>query len=123
MKPFNPLFAFAVLPISGLLACASAPEPVERIASTRAAIRSAEEVGAKHVPDAALHLQLAHEQSDHAKQLIAAGEMERANFVLMRAESDAEVALALARETSMQHDAQQELDKVRALRKQATPGS
>ena len=51
------------------LGCASGPGPGERVASTQAAIRAAQEVGAQRVPAATLHLQLAKEQSDYAAEL------------------------------------------------------
>ena len=116
------LLGVSLLGVS-LTGCATAPEPTERVASTQAAIRSAEEVGAKQVPQAALHLQLAHEQADRAKQLIQAGDNERAGYILMRAESDAELALAMARESSLRSDAQHALERVRALKAQAAPGT
>jgi hypothetical protein len=107
------------LALATLTACASAPEPKERVASSRAAMRSAEEMGARHVPAAALHLQLANEQADFAKALIQKGDNERAGWVLMRAEADAELALALARESSLRAEAHQAMDKVRALKQQS----
>lgn len=115
----------ASLPLAGLfvIGCATSPAPVERVASAQAAIRSAEEVGARHVPEAKLHLQLALEQTEHGKQLAKDGDNERAASVLMRAEADAELALALARESTLRGEAQEALEKVRALRSQARPGS
>lgn len=106
----------------GAASCASGPEPTERVASTQAAIRSAEEVGAHHVPQAAFYLQLAREQSDNGRALMKAGQNDRAAMVLMRAESDAELALALTRETETRREAQDALDKVRALKAQLAPG-
>src|SRR4051794_37315112 len=52
------------IPLFGLLAaCAtSSPAAPETAENSSAAIRAAEEVGATHSPDAALHLQLAKEQ-------------------------------------------------------------
>lgn len=86
----------------GLLAvaCASAPEPTERLASAQASIRAAKEVGADNVPQAQLHAQLAQEQVTQANKLIEEGENERADFLLRRAAADAELALALAREAT-----------------------
>ncbi len=72
--------------------------PTERLQSSAAAIRAAEEVGADRVPEAQLHLQLAKEQSDRAKKMIDnGGDRDEAKLVLARAESDANLALALAR--------------------------
>lgn len=88
------------------IACASAPQPTERLASAQAAVRAAKEVGAKDVPQAQLHTQLAEEQIIHANKLIDEGEMERAEMVLRRATADAELAVALARETQSQRQAE-----------------
>jgi hypothetical protein len=88
------------------VACASAPQPTERLASTQAAVRAAKEVGAKDVPQAQLHAQLAEEQMQQATKLIQDGENERADMVLRRAQADAELAVALAREAESQHQAE-----------------
>lgn len=89
-----------------LVACAGAPQPTERLASTQAAVRAAKEVGAKDVPQAQLHTQLAEEQIQQANKLIADGDNERADHVLRRAQADAELAVALAREAESQKGAE-----------------
>ena len=79
--------------------CASSRPPTEGMESSAASIRGAEEAGAQDVPRAALHLQLANEQSTKAKALIAAGgkdNMSAAANLLMRASADGELAIALA---------------------------
>jgi hypothetical protein len=103
------------LACSVTLGCASTPAPTEKAEATSAAIRAAEEVGAPQVPHAALYLQLAVEQSEHAKELIAKGDKERAASLLMRAQADAELSLALARETQEHDRAQQAIRRVSAL--------
>ena len=106
--------------IAVLTACA--PEvPTERLQSSAAAIRAAEEVGAADVPQAALHLQLAKEQSERAKKLIADGKREEATFTLMRAEADANLALALKRTTDEQVAANAASYKLQKLQTQPTP--
>jgi hypothetical protein len=100
--------------------CAGAPVPHERMASSLAAIRAAEEVGGANLPQAQLHLKLARDQVETAKSLIRDGENERAKIVLMRAESDAELALALAKESVARNEAQQAMAQVQML-KQRTP--
>ncbi len=99
----------------GLTGCASVPEPTDRMESSAAAIRAAEEVGANKVPQAALHLQLAHEQEASAKRAMADGDKEQAGSLLMRAQSDAELAVALARENQTHIDAEQATQKSKAL--------
>ena len=88
------------------LACASAPQPTERLASAQAAVRAAKEVGAKDVPQAQLHTQLAEEQVVHAQKLIEEGDNERAEIILRRATADAELAVALARESESRKQAE-----------------
>jgi len=70
-------------------------------------MRAARELGAQQVPKAELHLRLAQEQVEKAKKLAADGDNERANLVLSRAHADAELALALTRESTAQHDLEQ----------------
>lgn len=88
------------------LACGSTPQPTERLASAQAAVRAAKEVGAKDVPQAQLHTQLAEEQVQQAQKLIEDGDNERAEMVLRRAQADAELAVALSRENESQKQAQ-----------------
>ena len=83
-----------------LQACASYPPPTERVTTSEAAIRAADEVGARQVPRAALHLKLAQEQTDKARQLMQDGYNERAEQTLKRAQADAELALAISRENA-----------------------
>lgn len=94
--------------------CASTTTASPKAESSSAAIRAAEEVGATHDPRAALHLQLAKEQAENAKALT--DDKPRAERLLMRAQIDAELALALARSESEKAEAQQAIQKVNALK-------
>lgn len=98
------------------VACAGTEVPRARLAATQAALRSADELGANNVPKAQLHVQLAQENVDRAENLIDAGDNEGATYALMRAQSDAELALTLAREVPAQKDAQAALDRVSKMR-------
>lgn len=69
------------------------------MAEAIASVRGAEEVGAEEVPVAALQLQLAREQIAKARALMAEGENEYAYYQALRAAHDAELAIALVRET------------------------
>ena len=80
-----------------LLGCAHHPAPANQIATSTAAVRGAQEVGAGDVPEAALHLKLAEEQIAEAKRLMSDGENERAEGRALRADQDAELAVLLAR--------------------------
>jgi hypothetical protein len=108
----------SALILTVMAACASTPVPTESMAASTAAARSAEEVGARDVPSAALHLQLAQEQIDLARKLMKDNQNDRAHYVLMRAEADAELALVEAREQNMRTDAQHAVDQVRVMQQQ-----
>jgi hypothetical protein len=98
------------------VACATMPPPQDRLIASQSAIKAAEEVGANSVPAAALHLQLAREQTEQAEKFIAQGANHRAEFSLLRADADAELALALAREAPARARAQEAVDRVQSLK-------
>jgi hypothetical protein len=79
-------------------ACASFPPPTDTLANAIASVRGAEEIGADNVPQAALALQLAREEITKARALMAEGDNEPAYYQALRATSDADLALSLARE-------------------------
>jgi Domain of unknown function (DUF4398) len=97
------IFLLATAPVG--LGCASFPAPTQRMADAESATRSAREVGADNQPAAKLHVKLADEQIASAKVLISNGDNERADYVLVRAKADAELALAIAREQTAGIDA------------------
>ena len=99
-----------------LVACGSYPAPTERVASAEAAIRGSQEVGANNVPAAALSVKLAQEEVQKAKQLMQDGDNRRAELLLMRAQADAELALAQAREAQAKVEAQAAVDQVKSIR-------
>ena len=117
----------AILAGSALLAaviagCGSAP-PVNKEASSsaiRAAEdelkRAAEEGGASGVPGASLYLQLAKEEMENARLLAAKGDKEQAESMLLRAQADGELAVALSRGEADKTEATQAIERVRALR-------
>ncbi len=109
-------FVGALIGSSFAAGCASAP-PLRTEAST-SGIRAAEEVGAPAVPGAALHLQLAKEELARARVLAAQGEREEGASMLTRAESDAELAVALSREDTERSEAQAAVQSVRQLRQE-----
>ena len=93
--------------------CTSAPLRTE--AST-SGIRAAEEAGAAKVPQASLHLQLAKEELELAKELAAKGYKTEAASMLLRAEADAELAIALSHGDAEKSEAQAAMERVRILR-------
>ncbi len=111
----------AAMAASAAVACgASVPVPAAQVTDTQAAIRSAEEVGAPNVPKAALHLKMAKDQLQTAQDLIAHDDNEQAKMTLDRARVDAELALALAKESIYRQQAQDALDKIKKLREEAS---
>jgi hypothetical protein len=77
------------------IACASVPKPTEQISQSEAAMRSAQELGAAQVPQAALEMQLAQEELDKCKLLMKDDKNEEAAQMAMRSRADAELAVAL----------------------------
>lgn len=108
------------LAILGLAACTAVQLPADRLEKSEASIRGAEELGAGGVPAAKLHLQLARDQTDTAKKMAANGD-QRAPLVLARAESDAELAIGLAREAAVHADALKATEDLKAVRDRGNP--
>lgn len=100
----------------GLAGCASAQKvPTEQLVDSQVSIRQAEAAGAETVPDAAQHLQWAREQTSEARKLLEHNERDKAALYLKRAEADAELALALAREAPARAEADRVLQQVQQL--------
>jgi hypothetical protein len=104
----------SVLAVLILAGCGSAPE-VNKEAST-SAIRAAEESGASKVPSASLYLQLAKEELEFAKALAANNEKEKAESMLLRAQADGELAVALSRSATDKTEAADAVERVRQFR-------
>ncbi len=111
-----PAFALFFLTLT-LAACGGTmPPPSDRLASAEAATRSARELGAEKEPKAALHMKLAQEQIELAKKLTTDGENRRADLVLQRASSDAELSVMLAKENNANGEAQKAKEKVNQMK-------
>lgn len=108
------LGATALLVSSVVAGCASAP-PLETEGST-SGIRAAEELGAAKVPEAKLHLQLAKEELGNAEALAEQGDRDRADSMLLRAEADAQLAVALSREDVEKNESLAAVERVRQIR-------
>jgi len=108
-------FASAFIAFAFMAGCASAPLNTEESTS---GIRAAEEAGAAKVPKASLHLKLAKEGLILAKKYEAEGEPLRAQSMILRSETDAELSLILAREESEKSKSRAELESVRLLKKE-----
>ena len=112
MKKYVYIATFALVSAT---ACATTPQSNEKAESSSAAIRAAEEVGAQHEAQAALHLQLAKEQFEHARKLKDPDDKDRADRLLLRAQADAELALALARTEKEKSEASAAINQVEKL--------
>lgn len=101
-----------------MLACGGAAVPQDALTAAQADVKGAEVGGAADNPQAALHLKLAKDQIATAEKQIADGDNERAARTLDRAQADAELALALAKEAKAQNDASEASEQVGKLRKE-----
>jgi hypothetical protein len=108
------MLAVIVLFAVVIAGCGSSPA-VNNEAST-SAIRAAEESGASKVPSATLYLQFAKEELDYAKGLASKGDKEQAESMLLRAQADGELAVALSRGDADKTEATQAIERVRQLR-------
>ncbi len=108
------MLAGSILLAAAIAGCGTTPA-VDKEAST-SAIRAAEESGASNVPSASLYLQLAKEELEKAKGLAAKGDKEEAESMLLRAQADGELAVALSRGDADKTEATQAIERVRQLR-------
>lgn len=106
----------SVLLAALIAGCGSSPA-INKEAST-SAIYAAEAVGASTVPSASLYLQLAKEGLDKAKALAADGDKEEAESMLLRAQADAELAVALSHGETDKKEAAAAIERVQQLRKE-----
>lgn len=108
------LFAVVVTTTAIVAGCANAPL---RTDASTSSIRAAEEAGSAKVPQASLHLQLAKEELESAKQLAAKGNRDGAKLMLLRAEADADLAIALSHNDSEKSEATAAIERVRQLQR------
>ena len=104
----------SILLAATIAGCGAAPA-VDKEGST-SAIRAAEESGASKVPSASLYLQLAKEELENAEGLITKGDKEEAETMLLRAQADGELAVALSRGDADMKEATQAIERVQQLR-------
>lgn len=110
------VYAVAIAATAIIAGCSSAP--LRTTEATTSGIRAAEEAGAAKVPQASLHLQLAKEELELAKKLTAKGDKEEAASMLLRAEADAELAVALSHGDKEKAEALAAIERVRLLRQE-----
>lgn len=97
-----------------LTACASTL-PESQLIETRSTLQAAEEIGGENAPDAQLHIKYARDQIEIARDLADEGRDKAARQMLGRAQSDAELALALARTQNAREEAQRAWNDVQEL--------
>lgn len=110
--------AVPLLMTTTLGACASAQMPTAELTDAKSAVRAAQAVGVDDAPQARLHLEKANNQIDRAKELVEEGNENEARRSLARAESDAELALALAEENRIRKELEEAKKTIDELRKQ-----
>ena len=116
-------FRFGLLAVLLAAGCSAPKPPTTQLTAAKAAIRGATEAGAKKAPKGALHLKMARDLTGQAEDLIAAEKMERAKHLLIRAEADGNLAIALAKEAAAKRQLADIKDKLRRLQKNQGGGS
>lgn len=109
-----------VVAAAGLTACASAP--TRQFGEAQGTISAAEKVGANELPKAAYHLELARHQIAAARPLMDGGRSDKRNAerLLVRAETDALLALQMARTEQMRQEARNAWSTVNQLQAEST---
>ena len=99
-----------------LSACGGAAVPRDQLTLAQAAVKGAEVGGATEEPKAALHLKLAREEISKANALINDGENEEAARMIARAQADADLSLALAKQAAAKREtaeAKEQIDQIK----------
>ena len=112
-----------LLLVAAATGCAGASVPTKDVSDTKAAMRAADEVGARQIPKGELHLKLAQDQLTLAEQYLKEDEEHLAREALSRAKNDAELALALAKEKHAVDAANEARQRVQQLQSAATGAS
>jgi hypothetical protein len=119
MTRSSKMFWAAGIAVSVLgIGCGSSAVPVDKLTDTQSTIRAAEEVGAEQTPPATLHLKMARDEFAAAQKAANDKDDKQARLYLNQAQSDADLALALAREAHDKLAANQAQANVDALAKQ-----
>jgi hypothetical protein len=110
--------------MGGGVGCVSAHMPsASHIAAAEAAIRNARELGAERTPEASVHLELAQRQLAKASSEIDRGDGHDARWMVVRADADAHLALALTREARTREAADEVAARVHDLASNMHAGS
>lgn len=110
----------AAMVLTGCVAQAQVPT---RMSEPKMIVAAAQEKGAANNPEAQLHLKLAKDRIRQAERLLHEGDRDDAELLLLRAEADAEYALALLRRDETRHQAerlQMQIDELHSEMETAT---
>jgi Domain of unknown function (DUF4398) len=99
--------------------CGGAAMPLDKLTDAKATVRAAQEAGADRTPQAALHLKMANDELASAQKAVNDNDSDRAQLLLNQAQSDADLAVALARGSADLRAAQTAQSKIVDLSKQA----
>jgi hypothetical protein len=101
--------------LAATVGCGSAAMPSAKMTDAKSEIKAADAVGAAHVPQAALHLKLARDETARAEALLKQGDEEEADLMLDRARIDAELSMTLARGSQARAEANEASKRIEAL--------
>ena len=96
----NTKYGFSVIALCAIAGCGGSVMSPSKLAASEGSVRGAEEVGARQVPTAGLHLKLAQDEVTKAKALNQSGDGEAADRMLTRAQVDADLAIAVTKEAA-----------------------
>ena len=111
------IWVFTASGMASALGCGGAPVPQDALTAAQSSVKGAEVSGAKDDPKAQLHLKLATEQIEKAKQQIDDGDNEEAARTIERAQADADLALALAEQAQSLKAAKEADEQLGKLKK------
>lgn len=95
--------------------CGKDALPPPKVVDAETSISAASAVGAEHNPQGALHLKMARDQVQMARNLANDGKGEEAQLLLERAKVDAELALMITREQTARAEANKAEQDLRNL--------
>jgi hypothetical protein len=111
----------ALMAILGTACASTFPAPYDKLATSEAAVKSATDMGAKDVPQAASYLEMAQNELDQGKGLIRKGDNRDARDALLKSQADADVATAAARENKTRVAANEAKSRLEAAKAGQAP--
>ena len=112
-----------LVPIAAVVAagCASTPPPVQKYADAQSTIDHARAAGTAQYADSQYHTNLATQQLANAKSQINDGDNGEAARNILRAQTDADLSLALAHDHMVNQQTQQAYQQTAAVQKMEKP--